>query len=64
MKVNKEEIVNQFFYNGREGLDPELQRRLLKSRPSVSHEFKSKTIWPDLEEVKTSTSYHNIFIKS
>jgi hypothetical protein len=66
MKVNKQEILSQFFQNisGREGLDPEYQWRVQNQRPSMSYVCNTKKYWPDLEDEETSKSCHNLFVKS
>ena len=74
MKVNKEEILSQFFQNmsGREGLDPEYQRKLQEHRPAYSCEFSTDTrinVWTnfgkdfDEEEKKRSKSWENKLVK-
>lgn len=47
MKVNKRELLNQFFQNigEREGLDPEYQRKLVKHKNSASQDPKVRDIW-------------------
>jgi hypothetical protein len=59
MKVNKKEIISQFFEKtGQEDLDPEYQKRLRKYRPTRSSECKTLNFWKDLDEEKRPESIH------
>ena len=67
MKVNKAEIMDQFFSkmatDNREGLDPMYAKRLSQYRPSRSIQPFAKNQWPDLVQPPRGESIEGIMTR-